>query len=399
MEKESRIPREISVSTTQSVISRDFNDEFTIIAIEDCMSLPSLTSKCHKKMPDPKRALSGNKSTLKSVELGSVITEEGLTATSAGKETRDCVRIKYLAIALSIFLSTVALAVVIWVGVVVAKGHQQTESSTNNGSSSLENIYDPSQPNSSPDSARYTQMYDRVREISNSNDLQENSNTPQRSALQWLVSGDPTGVMPSDDTLLLRYALTVLFYAMHGSDWYVKDKWLEDSNLCVWNGVDCSANTSYDSSTGTTTSKYEITGLSLGNMNLAGTIPKEVFYISSLKNIDFSQNRITGTIPSSLGLEVNLVTLNLSNNQITGSIPQTIGSLSQLDSLRLNDNMLEGGVLRALSNLYNIRVLRLEHNQLSGMVPTNICASSIPNKDLVVDSEVSCDCCTVSSSR
>lgn len=390
MEKESQIPKEISVSTIQSVVSRDFNDEFTIIAIEDCMTVPSLTSKLHKKKLGKKRPLHGNIS--KSVDFGSVITEEDPTA--AGDGARDCVRVKYLVIALSVLLSAIAVAVVIWVGVIVARSNQTKASSENSGSSASLNsgIYNPQQTASAENNARYTQMYSRVREISDESDLQENSDTPQRQALEWLVSGDPTGVMPDDDTFLLRYALTVLYYSFHGPDWYSNDAWLTESNLCAWLGVDCSVKTSYDS-TGKVISKYEITGLSLGNMNLAGTIPLEISSISSLQNIDFSQNRISGTIPSSLGLDVNLVNLNLSKNQLKGSIPETLGSLSQLESLQLNDNILEGGVLRALSLIDRIRVLRLEHNNLSGIIPTNICASAIPNKDLMVDCEVSCSCC------
>lgn len=394
MRKGTAIPKEISVSTSQSVASRDFNDEFTIIAIEDCMTVPSMTSKLSKQLG--KKWPHRGKTTTGPV---SVISEEVTT-----ESKHRCTRMQCPLVVLSVLLSILSVATLVWLGVTVAKNGQAATASTDanstyGGSFSTGGIYsdvnNPRQPTTSGASnSRYTQMYNRVRGISGDTALQENSGTPQRQALQWLVSGDPTGVSPDDKTFMLRYALTVIYYAFQGENWYTNEAWLVNANLCAWIGVNCSVRTSSDSN-GQVVSKYEITGLSLGNMNLAGSIPTELSYISSLIDIDFSQNRITGTVPTSIGSVVNLESLNLSKNNIEGSIPVTFSVLTELQVLRLNDNMLTGGVLKALANADRLRILHLEHNNLSGVIPSVACSNVTSSTDFVIGCGVTCSCCNM----
>jgi len=84
---------------------------------------------------------------------------------------------------------------------------------------------------------------------------------------------------------------------------------------------------------------------------------------SSTKDLSFSSVR--GTIPRELGYLIQLTYLNFYNNALTGTIPRELGYLTQLTYLSLISNA------------------------LTGTIPESVC-----NRNIYVDCEVVCSCCT-----
>lgn len=73
---------------------------------------------------------------------------------------------------------------------------------------------------------------------------------------------------------------------------------------------------------------------------LSGYIPKEIFKLKHLHELDLSNNALTGTIPSEIGLCKSLTTLDLSNNLIEGTIPIEIEQCASLRYLDFHGNKL-----------------------------------------------------------
>jgi len=112
--------------------------------------------------------------------------------------------------------------------------------------------------------------------------------------------------------------------------------------------------------------------LFLGDVNLSGAIPTELYMCTELENLDLSGNALTGGISSSVGNLTKLKVLLLHNNQLTGSIPAQLGTLPTLENLDLAGNKLTGGIPASLYNITTLKVLALSNNQLGGDVPAGI---------------------------
>jgi len=78
----------------------------------------------------------------------------------------------------------------------------------------------------------------------------------------------------------------------------------------------------------------------LGGLQIEGTIPSEIFKITTLSELDISNNTLDGNLPGGLnGLNSSLTILNLSNNNLSGDIPDDFyASLTALETLNLNNN-------------------------------------------------------------
>lgn len=73
--------------------------------------------------------------------------------------------------------------------------------------------------------------------------------------------------------------------------------------------------------------------LDLSNENLSGSLKAEIRLLSSLKELNISNNNFTG-LPAEVGQLSQLEILNLSNNPLTG-LPQELGKLKKLKVLDL----------------------------------------------------------------
>ena len=151
-------------------------------------------------------------------------------------------------------------------------------------------------------------------------------------------------------------ALVALYSSTGGPNWKSNTNWLTSRG--GWFGV--------------TVSGGHVTGLSLRNNGLIGSIPAELTDLTYLQTLDLSQNQLAGPIPAELGDLTGLTTLDLGYNKLTGSIPPELGNLTNLHVLGLYGNVLLGTIPSSLMNLTLLTPgsLALQYNGLSASDPT-----------------------------
>nr|XP_043607776.1 probable LRR receptor-like serine/threonine-protein kinase At4g37250 [Erigeron canadensis] len=155
-----------------------------------------------------------------------------------------------------------------------------------------------------------------------------------------------------DGILLLSFKYSILNDPLH-----VLDNWnVLDETPCSWYGILCES---------TLTDIY-VTGLSLPNSKLHGSMPENLGLIQNLKEIDLSNNSINGTIPLSLYSAPKLQLLDLSNNFISGDIVVFAGGWQSLKILNVSGNLLTGKLPETLALLPNLTIVSLKGNYFHG---------------------------------
>lgn len=162
----------------------------------------------------------------------------------------------------------------------------------------------------------------------------------------------------TDGVLLLSFKYSIL-----RDPFNVLQSWhYRDQTPCSWNGVTCGA-------PGMANTYSRVTGLSLPNSQLLGSIPANLGMIEHLQNLDLSNNSLNGSLPFSLFNATQLRFLDLSNNLISGGVPETIGLLQNLELLDLSDNALAGNLPANLITIHNLTVVSLKNNYFFGRLP------------------------------
>jgi Leucine-rich repeat (LRR) protein len=93
------------------------------------------------------------------------------------------------------------------------------------------------------------------------------------------------------------------------------------------------------------------------------TVPKYVFEMTDLVELDLSGNKLTGALPGEIRHLQKLRVLNVGNNQMTG-IPAEIGQLTNLEELDYSNNDITG-MPYEMANLKELRILNLTGNKYS----------------------------------
>ncbi|MDD2758552.1 MAG: leucine-rich repeat domain-containing protein [Patescibacteria group bacterium] len=102
--------------------------------------------------------------------------------------------------------------------------------------------------------------------------------------------------------------------------------------------------------------------LDLSNQQLT-KVPEYIFNMTSLEELDLSNNLLTGAIQSQIGQLKKLKVLNASNNMMTG-VPAEVGQLQNLQVLDLSNNQLTG-LPNELANLKNLKTFNISGNNYS----------------------------------
>lgn len=145
--------------------------------------------------------------------------------------------------------------------------------------------------------------------------------SPQARALKWLKA-DPNFGTYSTDRKLQRFCLATVFFATNGDDWKRKDRWLSyESNECDWfsdaaSGLVCS-----------NSGRYTILSVNQ-NINITGTLPEEMWLLSTLVSLTFVKHDLQGSIPTKIGKMSLLENLALYELSVSGSLPRQIGNVS-----------------------------------------------------------------------
>lgn len=108
-------------------------------------------------------------------------------------------------------------------------------------------------------------------------------------------------------------------------------------------------------------------GLLFVNFNsLTGTIPSEVFNISTMRVMTLQENQFSGHLPSDLGIWLpNLVGFYIGSNKFTGLIPSSISNASKLIILEMSSNSFSGPLPNNLGNLRFLQRLYVGENNLT----------------------------------
>ena len=113
--------------------------------------------------------------------------------------------------------------------------------------------------------------------------------------------------------------------------------------------------------------------LKLSDNNLFGYIPPEISSFTSLTELDLSENSLSGTIPTSFALMTDLSDLYLSGNSLVGGeLPTEIGSLLSLAYFEADGCIFSGSIPTEIGLLTNVQHLTLHYNSLTGMLPSEL---------------------------
>lgn len=160
-----------------------------------------------------------------------------------------------------------------------------------------------------------------------------------------------------DGVLLLSFKYGVLEDPL-----FVLQNWnYSDDTPCSWRGVTCAAGGGGGGS--------RVTGLSLPNFRLLGSVSPDLGLIENLQSLDLSNNSFNGSLPGTLFNASMLQFLDLSDNLISGEVPSPVNRLGDLRVLNLSGNALAGKIPSDLANLGNLTAVSLKGNYFSGRIP------------------------------
>jgi len=260
------------------------------------------------------------------------------------------------------------------------------------------------------DAERASKILEVLEEVSNGTEIVD-PDSHQYTAYQWIVNQDGAQVCPNDQTLVQRYVLALLYFAMGGVGWIPSaGQYLNNGPECGWFGVSCE-------------SGY-VVELVLKAQNLVGPIPAEIGGLRRLRKLELDGNLITGPITESIGYLTSLTVLDLDRNLLTGTIPESlyglkkmvwididsnsiegtvsdnISALSSLEIFSVFQNAFTGTIPESISSMNNLNALALDSNKFSGEISAKICnlktdgSLSYISADCKDSSKITCSCCS-----
>ncbi|KAK1263697.1 Protein STRUBBELIG-RECEPTOR FAMILY 6 [Acorus gramineus] len=111
-----------------------------------------------------------------------------------------------------------------------------------------------------------------------------------------------------------------------------------------------------------------LTNLDMSNNNLGNYNQIPYNLPPNLQRLDLSKNTFNGGIPYSITLMTSLRYLNLRHNQLQGNLSDVFGNLPNLASMDLSSNSLTGNLPQSFSSLSSMNSLHLENNQFTGPI-------------------------------
>jgi len=243
--------------------------------------------------------------------------------------------------------------------------------------------------------------------------------TPQRQALEWIVSEDPVQLDPGHPYLTQRYALAVFYYTTHGDgmyrtaivnitetipprggttpginngglpaegesqvigddlaaqpNWINETGWMTGTGICSWHGIECHHrpgmsvyDTSYDANNG-------VILFNMTENNVRGKFPKEILAaLTDIRWMSLSGNGFFGSIPVELGKLTELRYMSLSNNFLSGTVPSEITNLGSLNRLYIDGNYFRGTLPSNIGSMSQLVSLSIYNNYFSGAVPATM---------------------------
>ncbi|CAB9520600.1 Leucine Rich Repeat [Seminavis robusta] len=214
--------------------------------------------------------------------------------------------------------------------------------------------------------------------------IQTDPESSQSKAFQWLLGDDDDALYNNytDQRILQKFALATLYYATNGDMWANHQGWLNYSvHECDWfNNPDFAFQRVIHSAfvpgyleefvyleeEPSCDDDGLFKHLWLDGNTLEGTLPEELYMLTTLETFSVGFNEIDGTISSRVGQLTNLEGLDISDLLQAKVIPSEIGLLTNLRSLSLYDNGHSGILPTEIWQLTNIMYFFLGNYVLEG---------------------------------
>mmetsp|Transcript_11388 Transcript_11388/g.27147 ORF Transcript_11388/g.27147 Transcript_11388/m.27147 type:complete len:998 (+) Transcript_11388:336-3329(+) len=294
-----------------------------------------------------------------------------------------------------IFLAAIGVILVVAVAIGVSVALQsKNDQSDDRGEDGANNSSMPSSSSTNSTSSIATSRKSQLIDLLVTNKLTprssfDDTSSPQSEAVSWLADTDPLKVSDTDqDVLFDRYALACFFFATNGlEDWTNQLNFLTEKSVCEWNArvetnnsIDDDGTLSVSLSTQTQgvicDDTQQVSEIRIDGNNLRGFIPAELSALSHLTKLQLTRNTYTAgdnELPllanvAQVGKMTSLVQLNLSNNKLYGSIPDSFFDLMDLQELNLSGNSFTDTVDRRIGDLDALRSLNLAGNNLDGTI-------------------------------
>lgn len=164
-----------------------------------------------------------------------------------------------------------------------------------------------------------------------------------------------------DNALTLqREALIALYNALDGDNWDNNENWCSDKPISEWYGV--------------YTEGQWVRYLSLKDNNLNGVLPEEIWRLSSLYGISFSENPcLHGELSENISNLSKLSTLEIDRCRLSGNLPKNLSLCENLTFIDLLGNCFSGNIPVEYSTLFDkVGYCLMGDNNLSGEVPQEI---------------------------
>ena len=133
--------------------------------------------------------------------------------------------------------------------------------------------------------------------------------------------------------------------------------------------------------------------LDLRACGLTGTIPY-FGKMSSLANLDLSENSLGGSLSTEIGLLRSLTEFVVHSNQMEGTLPTELGSLSNLVVFDIRENFFGEKLPSELSRLSDLDQFLVSHNYFQGSVPDGVCSLVDDLRVVDVGCQLECSCCS-----
>ncbi|CAN7053840.1 hypothetical protein BRARA_G02954 [Brassica rapa] len=112
-----------------------------------------------------------------------------------------------------------------------------------------------------------------------------------------------------------------------------------------------------------------ITALKVYAIDVAGTIPEELWTLEYLTNLNLGQNYLTGPLSRAIGNLTRMEWLTFGINALSGPIPKEIGLLRELKSLAVSSNNFSGSIPAEIGSCTKLQQIYIDSSGLSGEIP------------------------------
>ncbi|CAB9499060.1 leucine rich repeat [Seminavis robusta] len=241
--------------------------------------------------------------------------------------------------------------------------------------------------NPSPAPTSYSEYWLSLLPTTTVSTILESQDSPQSRAYDWLLEDTDSLLFLSHDRIKQKFALAVLYFATGGENWLTSTNWLNHSvHECDWFTQPAFARKHVVSGTIPSflagflepppLTKCDNDGrylhLWLDQNNPDGSLPEELYMLTSLQTLSIDGRNLVGTISSLIGQLTNLNGLSYANSLMTGTIPTEVGLLSNMSILSLTSNLLDGPIPSELWSLTKMDTLSMRGQNLQGKLPTQL---------------------------